>query len=183
MKWAAVSHASSFATRHSRRTRESPARRHLDDSSQRSRTLSAVSNQLCLGDDESYNVIPTSATNQSSDSGLHMLLSPSMDTTPWDGSIPDPAWSSLIGVSLGAEHLPEPFEPSFCVNTTVNGQETDPEVPVIGEVGSTTPGPNPWSTNDSLGPLLSATLSSPSEEIAYTYCIFHSISTNPPFTH
>ena len=161
--------------------RETPARRRLDGSSQRSRTLSAASNQLRLGENEPSTVPANSTTNQNGDLELDMLISPSMDLTPWDDSVPDLAWGSLIGVSLGADILPEQFEPSFRANTTENNQEIEPEGPVTSEVGSIISRPNPWPTKDSLGPLLSATLSSPSEEIAYTYCIFHSIIANPSF--
>jgi hypothetical protein len=126
-------------------------------------------------------VPPNSTTNQNGDLGLDMLIPSAMGLTPWDDSVPELAWSSLIGVSLGADLLPEPFEPSFRVNTTDNNQEIEPEVPVTGGVGSIVSRPNPWPTKDSLGPLLSATLSSPSEEIAYTYCMPYSITANPSF--
>ncbi|KAH7275471.1 fungal-specific transcription factor domain-containing protein [Fusarium solani] len=181
LKWATVGHASSFTTRHNKRTRENRARRRLGDSSQRSRTPSAASNQLRLIDNEPSTVPPNSTTNQNGDLGLDMLIPSAMGLTPWDDSVPELAWSSLIGVSLGADLLPEPFEPSFRVNTTDNNQEIEPEVPVTGGVGSIVSRPNPWSTKDSLGPLLSATLSSPSEEIAYTYYLNHTSSRIPAY--
>lgn len=112
-----------------------------------------------------------------------MLISSSMDLTPWEDPVPDLAWSSLIGVSLGADTLPEPLKPSFRVNTTDNNQEIEPEVPVTGEVDPIISRPTPLPTKDSLGPLLSATLSSPSEEIAYTYCMPYPMLTHPSFAN
>ncbi|EEU40326.1 uncharacterized protein NECHADRAFT_76478 [Fusarium vanettenii 77-13-4] len=181
LKWAAVGHASSFATRHNKRVRENPARRRLDDGSQRSRTLSDASSQLRLSDNEPSTVLPNSTTNQNNNPGLDMLISSSMDLTPWEDPVPDLAWSSLIGVSLGADTLPEPLEPSFRVNTTDNNQEIEPEVPVTSEVDPIISRPTPLPTKDSLGPLLSATLSSPSEEIAYTYYLNHTSSRIPAY--
>ncbi|KAI8679807.1 hypothetical protein NCS57_00259500 [Fusarium keratoplasticum] len=181
LKWAAVGHASSFATRRTKRMRETPARRRLDGSSQRSRTLSAASNQLRLGENEPSTVPANPTTNQNGDLEADMLIWPSMDLTPWDDSVPGLAWGSLIGVSLGADILPEQFEPSFRANTTENNQEIEPEGPVTSEVGSIISRPNPWPTKDSLGPLLSATLSSPSEEIAYTYYLNHTSSRIPAY--
>ncbi|WAO85398.1 Hypothetical protein NCS54_00263800 [Fusarium falciforme] len=162
--------------------RENPARRRrLDDNSERSRTPSAASSQFPLTEYESSNVFPTSTTNQNSDPGLDMLISSSMDLTPWGDSASDLAWSCLMGLPLGADLLPEPFEPSLCADTTEKNQEIEPEVPVTGEVGSIVSRPNPWPTKDSLGPLLSATLSSPSEEIAYAYYLNHTSSRIPAY--
>ncbi|UPK96424.1 hypothetical protein LCI18_007359 [Fusarium solani-melongenae] len=174
LKWTTVGHASSFATRHTKRMRETPARRRLDGSSQRTRTLSAASSQLRLGENEPSTVPANSTTSQNGDLELDMLISPSMSLTPWDDSVPDLAWGYLTGVSLGADILPEQFEPSFRAE---NNQEIEPEGPVTSEVGSIMSRP----TKDSLGPLLSATLSSPSEEIAYTYYLNHTSSRIPAY--
>ncbi|KAJ4328492.1 hypothetical protein N0V84_001008 [Fusarium piperis] len=179
LKWVAVGYASSFATRHNKRMRENPARRRLDDSTQRTRTISDASSQLCLSQDEPVLSNPT--TNQNGDPRLDMLISPSMDLAPWDDSVPDLAWSSLISVSPGFDPLPDLSGSSCHANLTDKNQEIEHEVPAMGELGSIVSRPIPWPTKDSLGPLLSATLSSPSEEIAYTYYLNHTSSRIPAY--
>ncbi|KAM5373723.1 hypothetical protein ACJZ2D_006894 [Fusarium nematophilum] len=173
IKWAAVAHPRSFAAAHKKNKKKKRGApepsKSLAANTERNRVdAPADPEQPTLDLDlPSDNSLP----GPCSDPMLDMWMSSIVGNLPWDSALPGQDPGSLID---GTE--------AQTVEPTGDPPELEYEDPLAHpEAVTTTPRPDDWAMNHGLSPLLSASLSSPSEEIAYTYYINHASSLIPAY--